>query len=308
MKIKKINQVTIKSFIKNNFILIVIVLLLFIFAVSLYGSRINKLITEGLGEMPDTSNMEKTNSADVAARAISNSDIVKIISEFVTKINNHDIILQSLDSTFAKNTITIKSDADKMRENINNMLSVMKKQDVEIVKLSTSNRFKSSLPPYISSPDLPGLIDGKLLADKEIRLYNLSHYPLSPMDCSLNMIQSDITDLSNNLAIAQAKFKASAADSSKIDVTSSAIEGELNMRIGNLATLKKNLKDPNFIKCNPTYTETDATSISNGLYLTSMSSILEIQDDYINKLQKIAGEAIVNSYSQLYNITAKQDQ
>ena len=308
MKIKKINQVTIKSFIKNNFISIVIILLLFIFAVSLYGSRINKLITEGLGEMPDTSNMEKTNSADVAARAISNSDIVKIISEFVTKINNHDIILQSLDSTFAKNTITVKSEADKMRENINNMLSVMKKQDVEIVKLSTSNRFKSSLPPYIPSPDLPGLIDGKLLADKEIRLYNLSHYPLSPMDCSLNMIQADITDLSNNLAIAQKKFKASGADSSKIDVTSSAIEGQLNMRIGNLATLKQNLKDPNFIKCNPTYSVRDATSIVNGLYLTSMSSILEIQDDYINKLQKIAGEAIVNSYSQLYNITAKQDQ
>ena len=307
MKIKKLNPVTIKNFIKNNFISIVIVLLLFIFAVSLYGSRINKLITEGLGEMPDTSNMEKSNSADVAARAISNSDIVKIISEFVTKINNHDIILQSLDSTFAKNTITIKSEADKMRENINNMLSVMKKQDVEIVKLSTSNRFKSSLPPYIPSPDLPGLIDGKLLADKETRLYNLSHYPLSPTDCSLNMIQSDITDLSNNLAIAQAKFKASSADSSKIDVTSSAIEGQLNMRIGNLATLKQNLKDPNFIKCNPTYSVTDATSISNGLYLTSMSSILEIQDDYINKLQKLAGESIVNSYSQLYNLTAKTE-
>ena len=109
MKIKKLNPVTIKNFIKNNFISIVIVLLLFIFAVSLYGSRINKLITEGLGEMPDTSNMEKSNSADVAARAISNSDIVKIISEFVTKINNHDIILQSLDSTFAKNTITVKA-------------------------------------------------------------------------------------------------------------------------------------------------------------------------------------------------------
>jgi len=307
MKIKKINQVTIKSFLKNNFISIVIFLLLFIFAVSLYGSRINKLITEGLGEMPDTSNMEKSNSADVAARAISNSDIVKIISEFVTKINNHDIILQSLDSTFAKNTITVKSDADKMRENINNMLSVMKKQDVEIQKLFTSNRFKSSLPPYIPSPDLPGLIDGKLLADKEKRLYNLSHYPLSPTDCSLNMIQSDITDLSNNLAIAQAKFKASGADSSKIDVTSSAIEGQLNMRIGNLATLKQNLKDPNFIKCNPTYSVTDATSISNGLYLTSMSSILEIQDDAINKLQKSAGEAIVNSYSQLYNITVKPE-
>jgi hypothetical protein len=258
--------------------------------------------------MPDISNMEKSNSADVAARAISNSDIVKIISEFVTKINNHDIILQSLDSTFAKNTITVKSDADKMRENINNMLSVMKKQDVEIVKLSTSNRFKSSLAPYIPSPDLPGLIDGKLLADKETRLYNLSHYPLSPTDCSLNIIQADITDLSNNLAIAKTKFKASGADSSKIDVTSSAIEGQLNMRIGNLETLKQNLKDPNFIKCNPTYSVTDATSISNGLYLTSMSSILEIQDDYINKLQKIAGEAIVNSYSQLYNITAKQDQ
>jgi len=308
MKNKKMYLVTIKNFIKNKFITIVIVLSLFIFAVSLYGSRINKMITEGLGEMPDTSNMEKSNSADVAARAISNSDIVKIISEFVTKINNHDIILQSLDRTFVKNTITVKSDADKMKENIDQMLIVMKKQDDEILKISTSNRFKSSLPPYISSPDLPGLISGKLLEDKEKRLYNLSHYPLSPTDCSLNMIQADITDLSNNLAIAQTKFKASGADSSKIDVTSSAIEGQLNMRIGNLATLKQNLKDPNFIKCNPTYTETDATSISNGLYLTSMSSILEIQDDYINKLQKIAGEAIVNSYSQLYNITAKQDQ
>jgi hypothetical protein len=164
------------------------------------------------------------------------------------------------------------------------------------------------LPPYIPSPDLPGLISGNLLAEKETRLYNLSHYPLSPTDCSLNIIEADINDLSNNLAIAQKKFKASGADSSKIDVASSAIEGELNMRIGNLATLKKNLKDPNFIKCNPTYSVTDATSISNGLYLTSMSSILEIQDDYINKLHKFAGDSIVNSYSQLYNITAKQDQ
>ena len=95
--------------------------------------------------------------------------------EIVSNISSHDTKLNMLDPTFTTHDLTMDPDPKNTQNNVTKILEVVQSQDKEILKL---------LSTYVPSPDLAGLIDGSLLKDKQTKLYNLSHYPFSPRDCS----------------------------------------------------------------------------------------------------------------------------
>jgi hypothetical protein len=271
------------KFVKKYFIYIVVVLIIIILGVSLYGSRTNY---EGF-TIPDESQYKTFNSHDMNANPLSGSEISAIMVEIVSNISSHDTKLNMLDPTFTTHDLTMDPDPKNTQNNVTKILEVVQSQDKEILKL---------LSTYVPSPDLAGLIDGSLLKDKQTKLYNLSHYPFSPRDCSLNIMQKDLTNLQ-----AQVAALPPAPAPPGVDTTREMLKSQITMKTQDMTDLKNNLQDPHFTKCNPSLSTSDADSIYTGYQLKYISNIVMLQDTAINKIQQSMAGSIVNSWSNLYS-------
>lgn len=288
----KRRQAAMKTFlrIKNYFFPIVVVLVLVILAVSFYGS----LKTQEGMLMPNTIPGTMYNSSDMKSKPLSASEIVSVMNENMTNIQNHDTILATLDPTYAPATSHLVLELDisnNYQRNVQSMLTVMKAHDDEIKKL---------LPNYIASPDLTGMMDGSLLADKQQRLYNLSHFSANPLDCSLNVIKDQITSLKNQLA--RAPPAAAGTPPPMVD-PNSQVKSQITTLESNMDILKINLQDPNFTQCDPPVSLRDADAIFVGYQLSIITNIIGLQDASIVAIQQKVGGSIVNFYSGLYNNT-----
>ena len=270
------------KFIHTYFIPLVIIFVFIILGVSFYAAC-NK--TEGftMPAVPGT----MYNSYEIKAKPMSSSDLVTVMTEIFTDIQNNDTKLHVLDSSYNLNTFNLVQ--DDFQKNINSMLNVMKLQDVEI---------KKRLSTYIPSPDLSKLINGTLLAVKAERLYNLSRYPISPSECSIDYMTEQKNRLSKKLTDALAAQGPAANPPPVVDPNI-----QVKMLIANkeddIVELKQNLKDPNFTKCNPNMSTTDADSIYIGLELNAMTKIVALQTNAVNTIQTNVSSDIVNSYSTL---------
>jgi hypothetical protein len=280
------------KFVKRNVIFIIILLSIIIIGATLYNSRI---IKEGLlmPQIPGTT----YNSYTIKSKPLSASDIVIIMNEILIKIQNHDTILNNLDSSYVNKSqqLQLSSDVNQFKNNIQSMLLIMRDQDAEIKILS---------PSYIASPDLSGLIDGTLLADKQTLLYNLSHYPLNPMDCSLNIMKQQLADMKKTLADKVARAGPAANNAPLVD-PNSQLNYEITTKESDIKTMALNLKDPNFTQCNPTMSVIDSESIYIGYQLTSMNKIVALQETAIRAVQQKMAKTVVDFYSKLPQNNAK---
>ena len=266
-------------------------LILFILCVSLYGSNNffgvrlgSHKIFEGM-TMPDKASMTMFNSNNIDVKPLSGSELSAIMIEIVNNVTSHDMKLHLLDSKFTSNDLSMNPDATKNQENITKILGVIKKHDTEILSL---------YPSYVPSPDLAGLTDGSLLNDKKTKLDNLSTYPFSPRDCSLDLMNADLADLNAKLALLPPAPAPPALDTKR-----EMLNSQISMRTQDITDLTNNFKDPNFTKCKPPLSTSDANSMYMGYQLKHISGIVMLQDIAINKIQESKSGDIVNSWGNL---------
>lgn len=270
-----------RKFIKKYFFYIVILLILIIMGVSFYGSR---KIFEGI-TMPDKASMTMFNSNSIDVKPLSGSEISSIMIEIVNNVKSHDMKLHLLDSKFTSNDLSMNPDATKNQENITKILEVIKKHDTEILSL---------YPSYVPSPDLAGLTDGSLLKDKKTKLDNFSNHPFSPRECSLTLMNSDLADLNAKLAVLPPAPAPPALDTKR-----EMLNSQISMKTQDITDLTNNFQDPNFTKCNPPLSTSDANSMYMGYQLKHISGIVMLQDIAINKIQESKSGDIVSSWSNL---------
>jgi hypothetical protein len=163
----------------------------------------------------------------------------------------------------------------------------MNKHDTEIKKL---------LPTYISSPDLHELINGTLLADKQKILYNMSNFPLSPSECSIDFMKQQLNDMKKKLNDKMIAAGPAAKPPPTIDpfVQEKIM---ITTKEDDIYELSKNLTNPNFTKCNPTMSKKDAESLFVGYQLQIISKIVSLQNKSVNIIKDKKAGSIVNFYS-----------
>lgn len=263
------------------FIPIILFFIIIILGSSLYAAvRIEK---DGF-TMPDIPGMVY-NSYEIKATPMTSSDIISIITEITTDVNNNDTKLTLLDPSFQSKKINLKTNSFKT--NIDEILQVMNKHDVEIKKL---------LPTYISSPDLIGLMDGTLLADKQKILYNMSNFPLSPSECSIEFMTQQLNDMKKRL---NDKMIAAGPAPNPPPTVDPFIQAKIMIttKEDDIYELKKNLTNPNFTKCNPTMSKKDAEALFVGYQLHIMSKIVSLQNKSVNTIKDKKVGSIVTFYS-----------
>lgn len=268
------------KFIHVYFIPIIIFFIVIILGSSFYAARTK---IDGF-TMPDIPGMVY-NSYEIKATPMSSSDIIAIITEISTDVNNNDVKLSLLDKSYKSNKIILKPNS--FTSNVYDILNVMNKHDTEIKKL---------LPNYIASPDLIGLIDGTLLADKKKILYNMSNFPLSPSECSIEFMTQQLNDMKQKLKDKMAAAGPAPNPPPTIDpfIQTKVL---ITTKEDDIYDLSKNLTNPNFTKCNPTMSKKDAESMFIGYQLHIMSKIIYLQNKSVNIIKDKAAGSIINFYS-----------
>jgi Ca2+-binding EF-hand superfamily protein len=212
--------------------------------------------------------------------AISKSDFYAILTECVSNISSHETILSTLATNYSKSEVKIDQNADDMT-NINNLLTIMKKQDKKILEM---------LPSYLPNKDLDGLIDGSLLKPIADDLKMKSTVPENPMDCDVDTIRRAINGYKKLIA-----DLTGTDDNSKNqkNVYSSMIP-MLEMKIVDLNSSKG---APGNAKCLPPLSAADAEGLLDGYYANYISKIIKSQDLAIVSIQNDYKNKLVGFYS-----------
>lgn len=211
---------------------------------------------------------------------ISKSDLYVVLTECVNNILAHETVLSTLDPGYKADTVSVDVKKSDM-ENIQNLLKIIKKQDIQIHKM---------LPNYLMNQDLDGLINGTLLAEGAKFLEQKSKYPENPMDCDPEAILRAINDYKTILKSLDCgddknKSKCMSYDSSIIQLESKLIE------------LRASKPAPGNNKCLPPLMPWEAEGIMDGRYANALAKIIKSQDLAVESIKAKAQSEIANFYS-----------
>lgn len=265
---------------KKNYKYIILILIL-ILSFSLYCSC-KKSIHEGYG-MPMRTE-----------QPISLSEFYTVLNECIENVNKHDIVLNSFNEKYKINKIKLDKN-NYPKDNIKNVLNVMKTQDIEISKLSEN---------YIPNSDLDGLISGELLKPIETDLYLKSNYTDSPIDCDPATIKTAIKKYEELVAAEKKKkLQEGITDQDKKDIdmvitTYSAMIVPLKTR---LADLESYQNSPGNTKCVPSVSHEDAENLLNGFYLNYIVKIIKSQDIALKTVKKNYTDKLLKVYNSTMN-------
>lgn len=253
----------------SNTLHILLYISIAVIAVSLFlPCRTSSIVREGYNMMAGTEN------------TISKTDFYAILNEMVNNINGHEIILHTMDPEYTMSEIKVDPKLSDM-ENIQNLLSVLKKQDKQISKL---------VPSYLPNSDLDGLMDGSLYRPLALDLKSKSTYPENPLDCNPEAMKKALRGYQDIIAATNGDD-----DNSKTK----------RMVVGSMATqLQMKIVDyyayittPGNTKCLPPLSPTDAEGILDGYYANSLSKIVKSHDIAISTLQNKIQANVVGFYS-----------
>lgn len=211
---------------------------------------------------------------------ISKSDLYVVLTECVNNIMAHESVLSTLDKSYSASTVSVDNKKSDM-ENIQNLLRLMKKQDIQIHKM---------LPNYLMNQDLDGLINGTLLAEGAKMLEQKSKYPENPLDCDPEAIMRAIKDyraVLSTLDCNDDKYKSKC-------MTYDSMITQMESKIIELRAAKP---APGNNKCLPPLQPWEAEGIMDGRYANALAKIVKSQDLAVESIKTKIQTEITGFYS-----------
>lgn len=230
--------------------------------------RTSSPIREGYNMMAGTEN------------TISKTDFYAILNEMVSNINGHETILHTLDPDYSMSDIKVDPKLSDMT-NIQNLLSVLKKQDKQISKM---------LPSYLPNSDLDGLMDGSLYRPLALDLKAKSTYPENPLDCNPDAMMKALKGYQDLIAATTGTDD----DSKTKRMVFGSMATQLQMKIVDFYAYRTT---PGNTKCLPPLAPTDAEGILDGYYANTLSKIVKSHDIAIATIQGKIQSSVVSFYS-----------
>lgn len=252
----------------NNTLIILKYLSIIIIIFSLFVSSLRPNTREGYKMMIELEN------------PISKSDLYVVLTECVNNIIAHETVLSTLDNSYKADTIKVNTSISDM-QNIQNILKIIKKQDIQIHKM---------LPNYLLNQDLDKLMNGTLFTDTAKQLEQKSKYPENPLECDPAAIKRAI--LGYQKAI---EFYPGTDDDSKSKRM--LYSNSISMLMSKLIELQASKPSPGNTKCLPPLLPSEAEGIMDGKYANALAKIVKSQDLAIESIKTQVQMEITQFYS-----------
>ena len=158
---------------------VILILIIIIIMVIIYS---NMNVFEGMGGMyPQDPSMIKNVPFQ------SETEILDDLNKLYKGVNNHEIKLKVYDSNYKAKNITPNPNHN-ISQNITNLINHLKRQDNELIHLTSPNNIVS----YVPSNDLNKLIDGSLIKPLYDRLMRIHKFPqenmMGPEECDTKVL------------------------------------------------------------------------------------------------------------------------